>query len=293
MIPRLPGRRHTAYDGIEAGLVLVGRQPSRAGSRPSPMTCELMMGSTNASSQKPGSSTSRAPRSAPGRLGPRSIVVLSAWCGLVAGLLEVVTLIMRKSVFDVNRLYGMTRHFVWLIPLTDLGLFLSLGFVLAVVVALRPRPGRGLAVRLLFAATLLPAALVAFPRLYGLAWFVMMLGLAVRTVPALERHSAGFRRFVHLSYPIAAGIVPALAAWLWVSDRARESSRARSPAAAGRRAKYPAGRAGRRRRRPPGPLRLRPSHRPDARRAGAIGHPLRRGAAASSWTLPSHASMFT
>ena len=54
-------------------------------------------------------------------------LVLAAWCGLVAGLLEVGTIVLRKELFDPNQLYGMSRHFVWLIPLTNLGLFLVLG----------------------------------------------------------------------------------------------------------------------------------------------------------------------
>ena len=54
---------------------------------------------------------------------------LSAWCGLVAGLLEVGTIVIRKELFDANHLFGMSRHFVWLIPVTYLGVFLVLGFI--------------------------------------------------------------------------------------------------------------------------------------------------------------------
>ena len=59
---------------------------------------------------------------------PMSLLLLSAWCGLVAGLLEVGTIVIRKEMFDANHLYGMSRHFVWLIPVTNLGVFLVLGF---------------------------------------------------------------------------------------------------------------------------------------------------------------------
>ena len=47
----------------------------------------------------------------------------------------------------------------------------------------------------------------AFPRIHGLAWFVVALGVAARLVPALERHAAGFRRLVRFSFPIVAGLV--------------------------------------------------------------------------------------
>ena len=91
-----------------------------------------MIEPTVASAKGPGTAaaTRARPAPSPGRLGPSSIPILSAWCGLVAGLLEVATIVVRKSTFDVNHLYGMTRHFVWLIPLIDLGLFLALGIVL-------------------------------------------------------------------------------------------------------------------------------------------------------------------
>ena len=46
-------------------------------------------------------------------------------------------------------------------------------------------------------------------------------------------------------------------------------------------------------RRPPQPLRLRPSHQSDARRAGRPGIRFERAQATASWTLPSHASLFT
>ena len=60
-------------------------------------------------------------------LGFVALLFLSAWCGLVAGLLEVGTIVLRKQAFDPDQLYKMSRHFVWLIPLSNLGVFLALG----------------------------------------------------------------------------------------------------------------------------------------------------------------------
>ena len=58
---------------------------------------------------------------------PMSLLLLSAWCGLVAGLLEVGAIVIRKEMFDANHLYGVSRHFAWLIPVTGfLGVFLVL-----------------------------------------------------------------------------------------------------------------------------------------------------------------------
>src|SRR5690242_7867522 len=38
-----------------------------------------------------------------------SLLLVSAWCGLVAGLLEVGTIVIRKHVFDSDQLYRMSR----------------------------------------------------------------------------------------------------------------------------------------------------------------------------------------
>ena len=63
------------------------------------------------------------------RLGFFSLLFLSAWCGLVAGLLEVGTIVVRKHVFESDHLYRMSRHFVWLIPLFEPLCFRDAGIV--------------------------------------------------------------------------------------------------------------------------------------------------------------------
>ncbi len=74
--------------------------------------------------------TSRKPE-ASRRLGPLDVLVVSAWCGLAAGELEVAMRILSRSLSSTNRLYLMSRHFVWLVPLILLVLFLAMGVFLA------------------------------------------------------------------------------------------------------------------------------------------------------------------
>src|SRR5262249_7801308 len=129
---------------------------------------------------------------------------------------------------DPNRLYWMSRHFVWLIPVANLCFFLALGILLGLVSLVWRRRGTWLATRLLCAITLLPAALVGFPGVYNLAWLLVSLGIAMRLVAALERRSAGVRRLVRASFPVLAGLVGILAASIWVEGRVkawREASR--------------------------------------------------------------------
>jgi hypothetical protein len=56
-----------------------------------------------------------------------SLLILSAWCGLISGLLEVTTIVLRKTAFDEDQLYKISRHFVWIIPVSNLCVLLALG----------------------------------------------------------------------------------------------------------------------------------------------------------------------
>jgi arylsulfatase A-like enzyme len=221
------------------------------------------------------------------------LLVLSSWCGLVSGLLEVGALVVRKEAFDPNQLYWMSRHFVWLIPVTNLCFFLALGVFLGLVARIWRRRGNGLATRLLCALTVLPAALVGFPEIYDWAWLLVSLGIATWLVAVLERREAGVRRLVRLSFPVLAGLVGILAASIWAGDRVKAWREASRPLPA-----------------PGSPnvllivldtvaadhLSLYGYGRPTSR---SIDELARRGIrfdaaqAAASWTMPSHAVMFT
>ena len=192
-------------------------------------------------------------------LGSWHFLLLSAWCGLTAGLLEVGVTVLRKQTFDLNHLYWMSRHFVWLVPLTDLLIFLTLGVFLSLLVVWGRR-GRWLAPRLLCTFTLLPPIWAASPRIFGPAGFLLALGVTTRLVPILERHAAGFRRLVRLSFPIVAGLVPLMAASLWGQDRMKEWREAAASATACRKPQRSPDRPGYCGGGPSEPLRLRPSN---------------------------------
>jgi arylsulfatase A-like enzyme len=151
------------------------------------------------------------------------VVVLASWCGLVAGLLEVAAFLVRKWCFDPNQFYGTSRHFVWLIPVTNLFVFLGLGVIAWLLSRLWPLPGSWFLSTGSCALTILPATLVAFPRIYGLAWLAVALGLASQVVPLLERKVGHLRRMVVLTWPLVAGSVAGLAASPWIDDRAKQA----------------------------------------------------------------------
>jgi arylsulfatase A-like enzyme len=207
--------------------------------------------------------------------------------------LEVATIVLRKHSLDPNRLYGLSRHFPWLVPVSNLCVCLALGSVGCIACLAWPRRGHGLFVRLLCAVTFLPTLLIGFPRIYNSALVVVALGLAARIVPIIQRHAVGFRRFVALSLPVALGTVAILAALPWAGDQFKQSRARARPLP------------------PPGSpnvllivldtvaaghLSLYGYDRSTSRALAEIaelGIRFDFARSTSSWTLPSHATMFT
>jgi arylsulfatase A-like enzyme len=156
-----------------------------------------------------------------------------------------------------------------------------------------PRRGRWLFNRGLCALLILPSVLVAFPRVYGLAWLVVALSMATRAVPLIERHGLCLRRFIQLSFPVAVTTVAILGGSLWLSDRMKQKHESARPLPA------------------PGSPNVLLIMLDTVAASHLNLHGYRRATcttlvelaqrgvrfdsarAASSWTLPSHATMFT
>jgi arylsulfatase A-like enzyme len=161
------------------------------------------------------------------------VLALAAWLGLVAGWLEVAARVLSKSLVGTNRLYLMTRHFVWLVPLSNLLLFFIVGVLLATATKLWPRLGGWLGARLLCAAAVLPALMVAGRQIYPWAWVVVAAGISSCAVSWFERADFRCRRWLLLSFPVLLGLVPIMAAAVfggdWLKER-REAARSMPPA---------------------------------------------------------------
>jgi len=242
--------------------------------------------------------TTPAPRSArpcpaPRRLGPLDVLLLSAWCGLAGGLLEVGTKVLCRSINPTDRLYQVSRHFVWLAPLTYLLLFLAMGLFWATVTRLCPRRGGWLSRRLIVASALAPALIVAGPQIYFPAWMIVALGIASRLVPSLERHASGLRRWLLWCFPGLLGLVVVMAGSVFAGDWVKERREARRPL-------------------PPADSpnvllivmdTVRADHlslygypratTPKLEQLAKLGIRFDKVRATAPWTLPSHASMFT
>ncbi len=233
------------------------------------------------------------PSGAGDRLAPLDLVVFSAWCGLAAGELEVFARVLRANLSSTNRLYLMTRHFVWVVPLVDGLLFLGTGIVWAAATRFWPRRAGWLGPRFIGTLTLLPALVIAGPAIYPQAWLILALGITCRMAPVLERHVAEQRMRLSWTLPLLLAIVLVQATVILGQDhlkRRREEGRPCPPdgspnvllivldtVRADRLSLYGYGRV----------------TSPALERVGSRGIRFDRARAAAPWTLASHATLFT
>ena len=96
------------------------------------------------------------------RLSPLDVLVVSAWCGLAGGLLEVGTRVAYK-ILPSHRMYSMSRHFIWVGPLSNLLLFTGIGLFLALATKFWPRRGGWVVSRLVYFLAILPVLIVMTP----------------------------------------------------------------------------------------------------------------------------------
>lgn len=182
--------------------------------------------------QQPPQLTAVQPNETERRIGARGMIGLAAWFGLACGLLEVLAQVICTAFGVHGRLYQMSRHFVWLIPVANLLIFLLLGVVAAALVRVWPRGGRWLGVRALAATAMVPPLLVAGPEIYTLAWFALTWGVTLRLAPLLKSRANGLRRLVTYTFPGFVGIVLILAGGVFGADwfkQMRENGRPLPP----------------------------------------------------------------
>ncbi len=249
--------------------------------------------STTTPSDRRVSSKSAPVRSIRPGLRPTDVLILSAWCGLAGGLLEVATLICVRNLIPTTRGYLMSRHFPWLAPLSNLLFFFGLGVFLALLARLLPRVGGWLGPRLIGFLAILPVLMVMSTRIYPIAWAMLATGIASFLAPTLERTALGPRRRPFLGVLGLLGCVAILAGWdvggTWLAERL-EAGRPMPPDD------------------PPNVLLItldtvradhlslygyrRPTS-PVLEKLAGWGVRFDRARAAAPWTVPSHASLFT
>jgi arylsulfatase A-like enzyme len=146
--------------------------------------------------------------------------------------LEVATTICVRNLIPTTRGYLMSRHFIWLTPVSNLMLFSAIGLPLTAVAWFWPRRGGWLGPRLISFLAVLPPLMVTSPRIYPIAWMILAAGIASGIAAALEWHAPGLRRRLLHSFPALFVLVVVLAGWTvggeWLRER-RESGRPSPP----------------------------------------------------------------
>jgi arylsulfatase A-like enzyme len=157
------------------------------------------------------------------------LLILSLWCGTVAGLLEVGARVLPRSISSSYRLYSVSRHFVWLLPLTNLLVFAAIGLIMALLSKRWPRPARWLFPRILCALALLPMFIVGGPQIYAEAWIVLCLGIAAVVVPMLERNVNLIRSVLLKTLAGMLALVLILVGFTFGRDWLKERREAKTP----------------------------------------------------------------
>jgi arylsulfatase A-like enzyme len=156
------------------------------------------------------------------------VLLFAAWCGLAAGELEVVLRVARRALSTTDRMYLMTRHFVWLVPLVNLSLFLGFGLLCALATRIWPRRAGWLCPRLVVAWAVLSPLWLVGRGIYLEAWLIFAMGIAVCLAPIVERHQTGMRRWLPWMSAALLTAVAIQGGWIFGADwlkRHREHAR--------------------------------------------------------------------
>jgi arylsulfatase A-like enzyme len=229
------------------------------------------------------------------RPGPLTIILMAACFGLATGLLELVVKVCQWS-YDPKMRLGtrlVNRHYLWMIPCAHLVIFAVCGLGLGLVAKFWPKAAVRLAAYLLCGLASL-ALLLIQAGLHKLTYILLACGFASLVAPLIVARTRHLRLYVRRVLPGLAGAVAALACFaygrelLW-EHRALTRLAAATPGA------------------PNVLLIVLDTVRadglslygydrdtsPNLVRLGRRGVQFDRAGATSSWTLPSHASIFT
>jgi arylsulfatase A-like enzyme len=239
------------------------------------------------------------PDPAPGALAaaqkPASPLVTAIGFGVIGGWLELAVVFSRitfNAHISMNML-RMNQHYVWMIPVSNLLIFAVVGLLMLALSRYRP----GLVGRILWRTLVAVVALgllLSVEGLYALATLCLACGVAVLFGPTLERRCAKFRRQARVVLGVLLLGLVAMAGWWYMRISLAESRALSSLPQA-----------------PRGAANLmvivlddvraeslslyghnRPTS-PNLERLSRRGILFSHARATASWTLPSHASMFT
>jgi arylsulfatase A-like enzyme len=227
--------------------------------------------------------------------GPRDLVRAAAWFGMVAGWLELAAVAARRAIDPRISMDSLrtNRNFAWMIPLSDLLIFVAVGLLVGGVARRRPGVARWVGWRL-YPALAAMALVLTVQGLTLVACAALAGGVGALLGPMLQRRAGRIGRLARASLPaMGAALALLSAAWVaWLATAERRALAGLPGAAPGA----------------PNVLLIvldnvraastslhghdRPTT-PRLERLAAEGVRFTTARATAPWTLPSHASMFT
>jgi arylsulfatase A-like enzyme len=133
-----------------------------------------------------------------GRRSGFDVLFLATWFGLVAGLLDVLAVHLKRDVFHAGPYYEQGRHFHWVVPLAHLAVVMLPGLVLAGLRGLRPAWISPRLAAWSLGSLALWGPLLRAP-VHGAAGLLLAAGLARVLSGPLTSRSPRTRRFVRFS----------------------------------------------------------------------------------------------
>lgn len=226
---------------------------------------------------------------------PGRLLALAVLFGLFTGLLELTQWLVRNAISGGVSLgdFQMSRHFGWMIPLSNLSIFLAVGLAVAAIGWTRPALANRFGV-VVFGFLCCLAILLTVPGLYAIAAVTLAAGLGAGIGRRATKHPARLPRILAASAPILVVAVLVLGGWERIQAMFVEHRSGPTPAPVAADA--------------PNVLLLvldtvraesmsvygyDRETTPNLARLAARGVRFDQARATAPWTLPSHASMFT
>jgi arylsulfatase A-like enzyme len=134
------------------------------------------------------------------RLGGWWPIFLAAWFGLLAGYLDLISMLIKCN-WIAHRYYNMSRHFPWMFPAAGLMIFGALGVAIALLALLRPgwvtEPRASGCLAFVLWLSLLMRWPISMPACVFLA-----AGLAIQTARIVAARPRAFHRYVRVGLPV-------------------------------------------------------------------------------------------
>ncbi len=128
----------------------------------------------------------------------RSIILISLWAGLVTGLMEVLIQSFRK--FGLHQLIGLGLDYIWMAPLADAMIFLTIGLLFSFYAS---RFTRVNSIRLLIfiLVFVFGFSTIQYLPIHWLAMEILSLGIAVAGANAVQNHKTTLIKLARVSIP--------------------------------------------------------------------------------------------